>query len=260
MVMFLTDEQWEVLQPVLEPPQTARRGRPWKDSRAVLEAILFVLHTGIQWEHLPKCFPPKSTVQDRLQHWSQNQAFRKLLAEVIRSLAQKGRIDLEQCFVDATFAPAKGGGEGVGLTKKGKGTKLQLIVDGQGLPLGASVAAANVAEWHMVQETLNLFSEETPPDRLVGDKAYDCDELDEALAEPGLEMIAPRRRNRRPENVTRDGRPRRRYRPRWIVERTFAWLGARRRLLVRWEKKLTNFVGFTLLGCLSLLSQRLSHA
>src|SRR5438093_10101201 len=134
--MFLTDEHWKVLQPILEPAQAPRRGRPWKDGRAVLEAIFFILHTGIQWEHLPKSFPPKSTVHDRLQLWSANQAFRKLLAAVVRSLAQKGRIDLDQCFIDATFAPAKGGGEGVGLTRKGKGTKLQLIVDGGGTSVG----------------------------------------------------------------------------------------------------------------------------
>ena len=215
--MFVTDEQWKILKPILEPAQAPRRGRPWKDGRAVLEAIFFVLHTGIQWEHLPKSFPPKSTVHDRLQLWSANQAFRKLLAKVVRSLAQKGRIDLDQCFIDATFAPAKGGGEGVGLTKKGKGTKLQLIVDGQGLPLGVSVAGANVAGWHMVQETLDLFSEKTQPERLIGGKAYDCDELDETLAELGLEMIAPHRKNRRPQNVTQDGRPLRRYRHRWIA-------------------------------------------
>jgi transposase len=258
--MFLTGDQRQVLQPILEPARAPRRGRPWKDGRAILEASFFVRHTGIQWEHLPKSFPPKSTVPDRRQLGRARQAFRRLLAGVVRSLAQQGRIDLDQCLVDATFAPAKGGGEGVGLTQKGKGTKLQRIVDGQGLPLGASVAAAHVAEWHMVRQTLDLFSEQTRPGRLIGDRAYDGDGLDEALAELGLEMIAPHRQNRRPENVTQDGRPLRRCRHRWIAGRTLAWLGARRRLLVRWEKKLTNFVGFTLLGCLSLLLQRLTHA
>lgn len=107
------------------------------------------------------------------------------------------------------------------------------------------------------QDTLDLFAGETWPDRLIGEKAYDSDALDDALAEFGLEMIAPHRKGRRPENVTQDGRPLRRYRHRWIVERTIAWLGARRRLLVRWEKKLGNFVGFTLLGCLGLLLHRL---
>ena len=148
----------------------------------------------------------------------------------------------------------------MGLTKKGKGTKMQVIVDGQGLPLGVSVDAASTAEWRMVQQSLDLFSKETEPTRMIGDKAYDCDELDETLADLGIEMIAPHRKNRRPENVTQDGRPLRRYRHRWIVERTFAWLGSRRRLLVRWEKKLGNFVGFTLLGCLSLLLNRLTPA
>lgn len=255
--MFLSDEQWEVLKPILDPSTAPRRGRPAADARQVLEAIFFVLHTGIQWKHLPKSFPPKSTVHDRLQYWMEQRAFRRLLAGVVRSLQDEGHIDMEQCFVDATFAPAKGGGEGVGLTKKGKGTKMQIIVDGQGLPIGMSVAAASVAECHMVQQTLDLFAEEIFPDRLIGDKAYDSDALDEALAEVGLEMIAPHRKNRRPENKTQDGRPLRRYRHRWIVERTFAWLGARRRLLVRWEKKLSNYVGFTLLGCLSLLLHRL---
>lgn len=113
-----------------------------------------------------------------------------MLAAVIRSLAQKGWIDLDQCFIEAAFAPATGGGEGGRLTRKGKGTKSQLIVDGHGLPLGASVVAANVAEWHMAPQTLDLFAH-TAPERLIGDKAYDGDELDETLAAPGLEMIAP---------------------------------------------------------------------
>lgn len=69
---------------------------------------------------------------------------------------------------------------------------------------------------------LGFFSDKTQFEWLIGDKAYDCDELDETLAELGLEMIAPHRKNRRPENVTHDGRPLRRYRHLWIVERTFA--------------------------------------
>jgi transposase len=184
--------------------------------------------------------------------WSEQKAFRRLLAKIIRQLVQDGRIDLEQCFIDATFSPAKGGGLGVGLTRKGKGTKLQVVVDGQGIPLGLSVDSAGVGEPQMVQATLDLFTSQTQPDRLIGDKAYDSDELDETLAELGIEMIAPHRRNRLPENKTQDGRPLRRYRHRWIVERTFAWLGNHRRLLVRWEKHLSIYLSFSLLGCLMI--------
>lgn len=76
-----------------------------------------------------------------------------------------------------------------------------------------------------MQETLALLDEDTPVARLIGDKAYDSDPLDQTLAELGIEMIAPNRINRRPENQTQDGRPLRRYKHRWKVERTIAWLG-----------------------------------
>jgi transposase len=255
--MFITDEQWEVLQPVLEVPRKEGAGRPRANAREVFEAILFILHTGIQWKYLPKTFPPKSTVHDYLQFWSTQQAFRKLLALVIRQLVQKGRVDLQQCFVDATFAAAKGGGEAVGLTRKGKGTKIQLVVDAKGIPLAVSLDAADRAESRMVQQTLAWEETDLQPERLIGDKAYDCDALDDALAELGIEMISPHRRNRLPENQTQDGRPLRRYRHRWIVERTIAWLGNHRRLLTRWEKNLSNFSSFTLLGCLMLTLRHL---
>ena len=250
--MFLTDEQWILIEPHLRIESKSVFGRPRADTRQVFEAILFMLHTGVQWRFLPKSFPAKSTVHNYLKQWCQRDTFRRLLAAVIKRLLDEGRIELDQCFIDATFAPAKSGGAAVGLTRKGKGTKIQLIVDAKGVPLGASVASADTGEPQMVQQTLELFAEDTQPERLVGDKAYDSDPLDEVLAELGIEMIAPHRRNRLPENQTQDGLPLRRYRHRWIVERTISWLGYHRRLLVRWEKHLPIFIGFTLLGCLMI--------
>jgi transposase len=77
------------------------------------------------------------------------------------------------------------------------------------------------------------------PQRLIGDRAYDADSLDVALATWGIEMIAPYRRGRvRPK--TQDGRPLRRYRRRWKIERLFAWLGNSRRLVVRYERHTLN--------------------
>jgi len=250
--MFLTNEQWEVIEPHLRIESKSVFGRPRADTRQVFEAVLFMLHTGVQWRFLPKSFPPKSTVHHYLKLWCQRDSFRRLLAALIKRLMDEGRVDLDQCFIDATFAPAKSGGAAVGLTRKGKGTKLQILVDGQGLPLGVSVASADKGEPQMVQQTLDLFVDESRPERLIGDKAYDSDPLDEVLAQLGIEMIAPHRSNRRPDRLTQDGRPLRRYRHRWIVERTISWLGYHRRLLVRWEKHLPIFLGFTLLGCLMI--------
>ena len=258
--MFISDDQWEVLGPLLERPRKSKFGRPRASEREVFEAILFVLHTGIQWKHLPRTFPPKSTVHDYLKAWSRSDAFRQIFAAIIGHLIQEGRVDLEECFVDATFAAAKGGGEAVGLTRKGKGTKLQLIVDGKGVPLALSIASAGVGETSMVQQTLALADEEVQPKRLIGDKGYDSDALDQTLAELGIEMISPHRSNRRPDTVTQDGRPLRRYRKRWIVERTISWLGNHRRLLTRHEKHASLFAAFATLGCLMIALRHLPFA
>ncbi|MGF1452588.1 MAG: IS5 family transposase [Opitutales bacterium] len=253
--MFLTDRQWGYIEPVLRVERKGKRGRKRRDEREVFEALWFILYTGMQWKHLPRTFPPKLTVHDYLKLWAQRDAFRKIFAKIIRSLVQQGQIDTETCFVDATFSAAKGGGEQVGLTRKGKGTKVQLIVDRQGIPLGVSSASADVGETKMVQQTLDFMDEDTPPEHLVGDKAYDADPLDETLAELGIEMVAPHRKNRKPENRTQDGRPLRRYKNRWVVERSIAWLANHRRLLIRWEKHAHLFFALTTLGC-SLIAMR----
>ena len=117
--MFLTDEQWAMIEPHLRVKRTSAFGRPPADARKVFEAILFMLHTGMQWRFLPKSFPPKSTVHDHLQRWCQRDTFRRLLSALIRELLESGQVRIDQGFIDATFAPAKGGGDAVGLTRKG---------------------------------------------------------------------------------------------------------------------------------------------
>jgi transposase len=94
------------------------------------------------------------------------------------------------------------------------------------------------------------------PARLIGDKAYDSDPLDQKLAdEYGIEMIAPNRRGRR--RRTQDGRKLRRYRRRWKVERLFAWMHNFRRLVTRWEYHIENFLGFVHLACLQMMLRHL---
>jgi len=93
------------------------------------------------------------------------------------------------------------------------------------------------------------------PARLIGDKAYDSDKLDQKLAETyDIELIAPNRRRR---SKTQDGRKLRRYRRRWKVERLFAWMHSFRRLVTRWEYHIENFLGFVQLGCLMMLLRHL---
>jgi transposase len=93
------------------------------------------------------------------------------------------------------------------------------------------------------------------PEKLIGDKAYDADALDEKMRACGVEMIAPHRSNR--NYKTQDGRPLRRYRRRWKVERLFAWLQNYRRLVTRWEHRVENFLGFVHLACMLIFFRHL---
>lgn len=88
------------------------------------------------------------------------------------------------------------------------------------------------------------------PERLICDRAYDAQWLRERLSGRGIELICPHRRGRR--RILQDGRPLRRYRRRWKIERTFAHLGNYRRLLIRYERLLPLYQAFFHLACLFL--------
>ncbi len=92
-----------------------------------------------------------------------------------------------------------------------------------------------------------------PPQRVIGQRACDNDALDAELAWRGIERVAPHRSNRRPENITHDGRSPRRSKCRWTAARTIAWLQHLRRLCIRWEKSMILFKGLVHLGCTFLL-------
>jgi transposase len=144
----------------------------------------------------------------------------------------------------------------VGKTKRGKGTKLMALADGSGLPLAVHVASASPHEVTLVGETLASSFVGEQPERLIGDRAYDSDPLDAALEAQGVEMIAPHRKGRK-KRRTQDGRKLRRYKRRWKVERLFAWLGNFRRLVVRYEWRVENYLGFVRLGCVMILLRQL---
>jgi transposase len=140
----------------------------------------------------------------------------------------------------------------VGKTKRGKGTKIMAIADGSSLPLAVHAASASPHELTLVGETLSERFVEECPSKLVGDRAYDSDPLDAQLEAEGIEMIAPHKRNRK-KAKTQDERKLRRYKRRWKVERLFAWLGNFRRLVVRYERRAQNYLGFVHLGCVVIL-------
>jgi transposase len=233
----LNDSEWERIRDHF-PEENIPEGRPGRKPvppRQVLEAVLWILNTGAQWHMLPQCYPNYKTVHRRFQSWCRSEVLRRILMDVANELRERGALDEEECFIDATFVMAKGGGAEIGATKRGKGMKIMAIVDRHGLPLlSVSTHAANHHEVRLVQLCFDFYMIEAKPENLIGDRAYDSDPLDETLHQDGIEMIAPHRSNRS-KPPTQDRWRLSRYLRRWLLERFFAWIQWQRRILVRWS-------------------------
>ena len=140
-------------------------------------------------------------------------------------------------------------GDAVGKTKRGKGTKLMVVADGQGIPVGVSLHSASPAEVTLVEETLKTVQVNgTQLTRLIADKAYDSAPLRMRLAQQNIEQITPHKRNRVKKKL-QDGRPLRRYKRRWIIERTIAWLGNFRRIATRYDHSINLYTTFVHIAC-----------
>ena len=158
-------------------------------------------------------------------------------------------------FSRRQLRPGEKRGSAVGKTKRGKGTKWMVLVDGEGLPLGVRLESASPSEVTLAEATLAQVRVPQPkgrprqkPKRVIADRGYDSDPLRQRLRR-GIELIVPYRGNNQHRRY-QDRRKLRRYKRRWIVERTTAWLGQFRRLLVRHEYLLSTYRAFFCLACL----------
>lgn len=131
-----------------------------------------------------------------------------------------------------------------------------VVVDGQGIPLGSHLTSASPSEVRLAEPTLEAISvarggpgrPQKRPLRIIADRGYDSDPLRWRLIKRGMLLISPHRKNRRTAPLN-DGRTVRRYRKRWKVERTFAWLGNYRRLVVRYDRSLSMYQTFFHIAC-----------
>jgi transposase len=186
------------------------------------------------------------------------------LACVSERVERAPATEVERIVSGREFCPREKRGCEVGKTKRGKGTKWMVVVDGRGLPLGNYLHSASPAEVKLAETTLATIRvgrshhagrPRQKPVRVIADKAYDSDPLRKRLRQRGIELICPHKKNRvRP--ATQDGRALRRYRRRWIVERTNAWLGNFRRLVVRYDRSLTIYSAFFHIACFMIVLRR----
>ena len=123
--MDLTDEQWRAVETILpkDPVRADKRGRPWSDRRTVFNGVLWILRTGAPWKDLPERYGPYQTVHRRFQNWVRSGVLEQVLLAVAQDLKDRSGLDLRECFIDGTFAPAKKGGVASGRPSAEKALK-----------------------------------------------------------------------------------------------------------------------------------------
>lgn len=251
----IPDELWERIKPLLPPPKPKEKpGRPRMDDRQAMTGIFYILRTGCQWKALPLSLGASSTVHDRFQEWRQADVFKYLWqAGVVEYDLVKG-LDWEWQAMDGVMTKAPLGGEATGPnpTDRGKkGTKRSLLTEGNGIPIGLAAEGANRHDMKLTGPTLNSQIVQRPkptqdhPQNLCLDKGYDFDEVREiATAWQYIAHIMARGEEAQEKRNIPGYRARR-----WVVERTHSWMNRFRRILIRWEKKVENYLAMLHFAC-----------
>ena len=255
----LTDLEWNTIRTFLPAERTGKAGRPWKPHRQVINGILFVLRTGIPWEDLPAEFGKHKTVYNRFCRWVKSGLWQRIFEALIDRLHNEGEIDFELWCVDGTVIRAHRVASGavrgeltsqenaekhaLGRSRGGYSTKLHVLTDGQGVPLGviATPGQRNEApEFENVMDAclINTFRKANRPESLAADKAYSSKAIRNYIAKREIEDVIPTRSNETQKTAFNKSK----YKLRNIVERAIGWLKEYRRVATRYEKNVENYL------------------
>lgn len=262
MFKEISDKLWERIEPILEPfKRTFPGGSKPIPFRNIMNGIFYLLKTGCQWNMIPRCYGSKSTIHERFQFWVERGVFDKIFQLNLEEYEELKGIGWEWQSIDGSQiqAPVRGKKKsssseeklGPNPTDRGRaGTKIHIIVDQKGIPLGIETAGANVHDSRLVGSTIETIPVE-PKDKLQGlpnlcmDKGYSYKRVELEVEQYGYNHHIRRIGEEKFTATGEKTHPARR----WVVERTFAWLKGFRSLRTRYTRKGENFLALLKFAC-----------
>lgn len=252
----VTDDEWALIGPFM--PKRSKTGRPRRTKmRAVWDAIQYIATTGCQWAMLPRDFPPFTTVQYYFYQMRDSGVLDILndaLVGAARILAGRSEAPTAGIIDSQSVRTTESGGpRGFDMGKKTKGRKRHIVTDTEGNLLSLVTHVADIQDRDGASDVIKAALETHPSlTHIFADGGYSGDKLRDAMAKihgPTIEIV------KRPPGVTGFVVIARR----WVVERTFAWLGRCRRLAKDWETSIASADAWTLIAAIRRSSRNIAR-
>lgn len=266
----LTETEWNAIRKLLPAERSGKPGRPWNPHRQVINGILFVLSTGVGWSDLPTEFGKPKTVANRFRRWVREGLWLRIVSELIDRLVAQGEIDFDLWCVDGTVIRAHRSAagalreglsaeesaekQGLGRSRGGYSSKIHLLTDGQGMPLGVTVTAGQRNEGPEFENLfsscfINTFRKAKRPTALAADKGYSSKKIRAFIRKKRILPVIPTPSNQNPDPNFKPEI----YRQRNVIERAVGWIKEFRRVATRYEKKIENYIAMIHIACFRLL-------